>query len=82
MEKEVLKDVTMMDVSGGAVRAKTTSFDEDLRWEQYKYEKGLEFERKKIDLEMKKAWIEGGFQLADSVLKTSVKVAGAVIAGV
>lgn len=81
MGKERILDSESLEKVVGGSRPQLITRDEDQRWEQYKFDKKLEFENKKLEAEIKKAWIEGGFKLASSVVEGLTGVAKAVAGG-
>lgn len=81
MGKERILDSESLEKVTGGSRPAMITHDEDKRWEEYKFEKQLEFENKKLEAEVKKAWIEGGFKLASSVVEGLTGVAKSVVGG-
>lgn len=81
MSKEQVLDSESLEKVVGGSRPQIITHDEDKRWEAYKFEKQLEFENKKLEAEIKKAWIEGGFKLASSVIEGLTGAAKAAIGG-
>ena len=81
MSKEQMLDSESLEEVVGGSRAQIIYRDEDKRWEQYKFDKKLEFENKKLEADIKKAWIEGGFKLASSVIGGLTSVAKAAAGG-
>lgn len=76
---EEMKDEMLNDVTGGTFHGKYTETDYDRLWDKYKFDRQMKLEDKKIEAEIKKAWIDGGCKLGAEAIKGLSSAAAAAI---
>ena len=70
-KKQILNEKDLKKVSGGLASANTYDTT-DNRLKIWLQEQNIKLENKKIEAEIKKAWIKGGLDLAKTVLSKAI----------